>query len=120
MNNQFVRQRLERLTPRTLLKLANSGHISMCIVKLRVLTIKGSLGEIGHSKWLITVYRQQKHKENLLTLLHEFFHLFLFEQGLDYPMHKQTYSDKILERVALRFIRLYPHSVLCLWRQMQK
>jgi len=125
MNNYFVHQRLERVTPSALFHLVNSGRVYISLAPLS----EHEKGCVYKDKnpfnrwivsWLISIKLNQSHRERIATLLHELFHIILCKQGIDDFSRKQEFSDKILEQAAYRFMRKYPHSVNCLWRQMRK
>jgi hypothetical protein len=133
MNNLFVRRRLESVTPGTLFRLVNSDRVSMRLstfdgVQDIHTNTKGSLTQwidpfkkwTIFSSWIIFVKSEQRHREHILTLLHELFHIILLDQGLDHLSHRQAFSDKILDHAAVQFMIRYPQSVSCLWRQMKK
>ena len=121
MKNLYVREFLRSITPSMILQLVSSGRVRVVRMKGSDPGMRGLLNSCPSLRsWTIVVFEGFTYRESGRTLLHEFFHIFLFESGKHDHLHlPQTYNDKILDAVARDFQRKYPHFLGTLWKITQ-
>ena len=119
MNNYFVKRRLEIVRPHNLLRVIRLRKVTLRCSKFPCSEIKGVLYQSGRS-WVIEINTNYSHRECLVTLIHEVFHIILFEQKMDNPGLAQAYNDSVLNYTAREFVRRYPYATACLWSQVRR
>jgi len=76
---------------------------------------RGTLNSFGNA-WLITMKKDVDDGERSKTMLHELFHLFLFDQGVDDFDEDQKFDDVIIDDHADIFMIKYPGFAKNLWQ----
>lgn len=118
MHTMYVRARLDKITPHTLFRLAARHRIIITTSRAKNAE-KGCLSyRRGLLLYTIWVNSGLEHREQLITTLHELFHIVLHNSGHDDFYYWQEYNDAVLTEIAVRFMRRWPHAVSTLWRML--
>ena len=117
--DKCVQEKLNMVNPGDILALFMKLKIDFLFLALRDGQHYGTLARCGKI-WVIIIRKRTNKEENWKTLLHELFHLFLFDQGVDSPDNNQEFNDSTTEASTDIFMEKYPNFTENLWRYIHE
>src|ERR1035437_1966304 len=104
--DDFVQEKLNQITPGDILSLFMKFRIDFFFLASLNPYHYGTLAKCGKA-WVVIIRKRTSQEENRKTMLHELFHLFLFDQGIDNPDREQEFNDSITEKSTDIFMEKY-------------
>ena len=115
----LVQEKLKQITPGDILSLFMKFKIDFFFLTSLNPYHYGTLATHGKT-WVVVIRKRTSQEENWKTMLHEIFHLFLFDQGIDNPDIEQEFSDSITEKSTDIFMKKYPSFAKNLWQYVHE